>query len=146
MNRTARFPLILAFVHFIAACATAGNSPVGTWTGRIVVDISKITTKPDPQTMARIRQGAQQAKKIVISMTFKSNKTFAENFTGGQAPSKAQTGTWSQSGNTVTLTGSEKRPDGKLHSQVFTMAKNGKTLSLSSTGPIGIVSEIIFSR
>jgi len=147
MNRPARLPLVVAFVLFSAACAIAGTSPVGNWTGRIVVDTSKMATKPDPQTQEKIRTGIQAAQKVVISMTFKANKTFTAKTSGGPVAGKTQTGTWSQSGNTVTLTRSDKAPDGKLHSQVFTMSKNGKTLSFTIPGgAMGIVTKIVFSR
>jgi len=146
MKHSFRLALILGFALSLVAAALA-SSPVGTWTGRIVVDTSKMTPPKDPQTQSAIRQQIQMAQKIMITITFKADKTFTAKSTGAPRPPKTQTGTWSQSGNTVILTPTQASPSGKPLSQSFTMSKNGKTLTSTLPGAqMNIVTKIVFSR
>lgn len=114
--------------------AFADTNAAGNWKGHIVFDTSKSTIK-DPATQKLAQQQMESAKKLLISLNLKSDKSF----TGGPP---ASTGKWSQSGSKVSLT-----PKGqKQPTQVFSLSKDGKTLSYDLPTNMGIKAKIVLTK
>ena len=80
------------------------------------------------------KQQIAAAKKLVISIIFKADKTFI----GNPPPSN---GTWSVSGNKVNLS-----VKGKANAQTFTLSKDGKTLICNLPSNQGIKSKIVLIK
>lgn len=130
LNRIASLLTLVA----LSGMALADQSAAGNWKGRIVFDSTKSTIK-DPATQKLAQQQMDSAKKIAITLNLKGDKTFA----GGPPPS---TGKWSQTGNKVSLT-----PTGQTKvKQVFTLSKDGKTMTYELPTNQGIKAKIVLTR
>lgn len=126
--------IFLSIIAVSSVWAMADKSAVGNWKGHIVFDASKSTIK-DPATQKLAQQQMDSAKKVVVTLNLKSDKTFS-----GGPPSS--TGTWSQSGNKVTLV-----PKGQTKAkQVFTLSKDGKTLTYDIPNNQGISAKIVLTK
>ncbi len=70
--------------------------------------------------------------KMHTTITFKGDHTFTATVSGikGMSGGMKQTGKWSQSGNTVSLTS----PDRPGHSRKFTFSKGGRQMTSSMEG------------
>lgn len=119
------------------------SSVVGNWTGKIHSPMPPARPGETPQQAqmrAKVMQAIANAK---ISLNLKANKTFT---LGASVPGKAgqsQPGTWSQSGNTITL--NMKTPQGP-QTEKATLSANGKTLTLIPSKQGGGRATITFSR
>ena len=120
---------ILAFSALTLSVAAFAVDISGVWTLQIQMDVSKLPA--DQQTKAKA-----QLSKFKSTVTFKKDKTFSAVSSGTpDGKSHTSTGTWSQTGDTVTLT--TKTSDGKAvkgGSQVVKLSKDGKTMSTSVSG------------
>lgn len=133
----------------LAAVAFAA-SPVGNYSGKIVLDKSKLPKGQNAQQQKMIDDGIAQVAKMKVDLAIKSNKTFNITMSGGplSKPSTAE-GTWSQSGNTVNLKTTKqdgKKVEGKAgQTQTMTMSKDGKTLTLDGASQ-GMPGKMVFTR
>lgn len=120
---------ILAFAALSLSVVAFAADITGVWVLQIQMDVSKLPA--DQQAKAKA-----QLTKFKSTVTFKKDKTFSAVSAGTpDGKSHTSTGTWSQSGDTVTLT--TKTSDGKAvkgADQVVKLSKDGKTMSTSVTG------------
>jgi hypothetical protein len=89
-------------------------------------------------------------KKVVINLTLNANKTFsiAAQNPDGSGKNKTATGTWTQTGNKVTIniTKEDGKPaTGTEKSQTLTVAANGKSMILIPQGAKG-QGKVVFVR
>lgn len=119
---------------------------VGVWKGHVVVDTSKMSKTLTPQQQQMIQQSIAATKSMVITLTIKANKTYTASVSGAPGAPSTDTGTWKQSGNSVTMTGSKPGPSGKPDSQTMTLSKDGKTMTLSMPAQMGVSAKVIFSH
>ena len=134
MNTTRRLLVGLAAIS-LCALSLASN-PVGHWRGKIHLDASKMpkSSQMDAEQQKKfMAQMKTMMEKMVIELNLKKDHTFIVHVTGApnQAGSQDQHGTWSQKGDTLTLTGSKDTSHGK-GSQNFHISHNGKILTLDS--------------
>lgn len=113
----------------------AATNVVGTWTGRIILDMSKMPKPTNPQQQQTMKKMMDQLAKMRITLKLKANKSFSVSAPAGPG-GKPQTGegTWTQSGQTVTIT--VKTENGKpatgqsAQPQALSLSKDGKTMTL----------------
>lgn len=116
----------------LAAVSLAGDI-AGKWKGSIVIEADK-------ETMAKINASGKQ-NLPTVTLEFKADKTYTATQTGGPDKSTHKSsGTWSQSGNKVSVT--PKTRDGKAVTgeqakpKVYTLSKDGSTMSMDMSAQI----------
>ena len=129
--------IFLALIALAAFCtsAFAGPSPVGTWKGHIVLDVAKLPKAPNPQAQKMMDEQIAKAKAAVIKLTFKANKTFTATSTGMPGSDNSDNGTWTQTGNTVTIKSTKPSKNPQVPTkptQNLTLSSDGKTMTLSA--------------
>jgi hypothetical protein len=121
----------------VAALATAGPNPVGTWTGHIHV------TPPanmNPQQKQLAEQQLALLAKTVLTLALNSDHTFKAMMKRPNAPApQTDGGKWTLSKNIVALSGGKGGP------RQFTLSANGKTMKATVPGG-GAKIEIEFDR
>ncbi len=128
MNQIFKVGVSLCALAVLATAAMA-DQLTGTWHGHIKIDVSKMTAPPAAQK-AKMMDAVSKAQQMEMTLNLKADHTFTVN-----TPNRPnQTGTWSVSGSSVTL---QAQSNGKNigPSQVFTLAKNQKTMYLSQKDP-----------
>lgn len=131
----------------LSSSVLAGSNAAGTWKGHITLDTSKMQKQKDPKVQAQIMDSLKKAASVTINLTLKPNKTYSATTTGGPVANQPpDTGTWSQTGNSVTMTSTKKKTPAKSDTQTLTMSPNGKTMSLTLPSMMGIVAKVVFSR
>lgn len=138
MNLSRCFAALI--VGMTVSLAIASKSPVGTWTGHIVVNFPKAT----PQQEQQMAQAKAMLAKMKVSLTFKGDHTYISTQSGGPMGSKTDNGKWSQAGDDVTITSLGTGP-GKGIAQHFQMSKDGHSLKLDTSRMGGSV-KVTFTR
>ncbi len=96
----------------LAAFAIAAGDPVGTWNGKLQIDMKKLMAQMEPMmksaTPAQKAQFTEQMKKVAdVTLLLKLNKdktaTIRSSAPGAKEPPKDATGTWSLSGSQVSV-------------------------------------------
>ena len=136
------FKRILATAAIVATFVTASiaASPVGSWTGRIVLDkMPAIPANTPPEQKKMINDMISKLKLYRIAMVVKGNKSFTITappmpMMGDKTGNKAE-GTWKQSGTKVTFTTTKdngKAPVGEnAKPKDATLSADGKTLTFA---------------
>ena len=144
MNFSRSTALALSLCVF-ATVASAAPTPVGTWKGKISVNLGKDAT---PQMKQQLPMMKAMIEQMSISITFNKDKTYKSTSSSGAAPkgSKPQeeSGTWSQSGLTVTINNPKATRGPK--SQNATLSKDGKTMTITppAQGPMEV--KVVFTK
>ena len=132
MNAFRRFALAAVCLS-ICAAAIASPNLVGKWKGRItgLPSMGKATT---PQQQKMMDSMMVKIKAMVINLTLKADKTFTITVSNSPMPAanNSDSGTWSQKGQSLILTGKGK--SGKPHTQTLDLSKDFKTISHSERG------------
>jgi len=125
----------------LAVGAFAAHSPVGTWKGKIKLDLAKVPGSSNPQTHQALLKQQEKISKSTVMLTLSPNHRFEMKVTGAASASlnKTTKGTWSLQGDKLTLLADQKG----MHPNPFTMAKDGKSFSVSL--PNGIAA-LTFTR
>jgi hypothetical protein len=114
---------ISRLVLTLAACAVSiaafAQSPVGSWNGKL--DLSGVHAK-DAKEKQMVDQMKTMMASTVIKLTFKGDHTYSMAFSMGKGQGMTETGKWSQSGRTVTVTGKNGKPE------QLTLNANGKQM------------------
>ncbi|HVT14491.1 MAG TPA: hypothetical protein VHE55_19680 [Fimbriimonadaceae bacterium] len=138
---------------FVVATAVAALSVqvlaagvVGVWKGHIVVDSSKMDKTLTPQQQQMMKQSIAATKSMVITLTMKADKTYSASVSGTPGADNADTGTWKQAGNKITMTGSKPGPGGKPDVQTLVLSKDGKSMTMTLPGQMGVSAKVIFSH
>lgn len=124
MRLSVRIAVVLS--ASLACLAAASQSPVGTWSGKIDASQAKPKDDGERQMLAAMKPmlGQFRAKLVV-----KADHTYSAEFTGDQkGGTTKESGKWSQSGQTVTIT------DPKGKTQKLVMSSNGKIM-INTPGP-----------
>ncbi|HWD42083.1 MAG TPA: hypothetical protein VG944_24810 [Fimbriimonas sp.] len=125
--------LTFALATFAVASSFAA-SVVGTWHGHVDLRGLKIPANAPPDQVKSVKA---MFSKMKLDLTLKANKTFSVSYAGlGEKPG-SDSGTWSQSGNKVSL-------KVKGHPQVATVSANGKSMVMIA--PNGLGFKVIFTR
>jgi hypothetical protein len=147
MNRITR-GIVVAALASLSATLMAANI-VGTWKGKVTVDLSKAPKAQNDQQRAMMDKILADVRKMDIRLTIRANKTFAA--VAKRSPSRPgpqnTEGTWKQEGSTLWLTSLkvDDKPAKDKKPQRFQILENGKKLSLNQEGmPTWI--KIIFTR
>lgn len=131
----------------LAAIALSAPDPVGTWTGRVVVDASKMDKTLDPNTRKQIEKQSLAASSAVIRLTLKSNKSYTASTTGGPRVAKPDVGAWKQSGNKIILTSTSKEMVGNpAATQTFLISAKGDMLTLNLPSYRGVTAKLVLKR
>lgn len=120
----------------------------GTWVGKVQTDITKFPEK----YRAQVKEGLAKTK---LSITFKANHTFTSTGSGPDGKAHVSTGSWKQTGNSVTIT--TKTYDGKPRTgdpaRTLALSRDGKTLVMKmdtktnqKTGTTAPSVQIIFTK
>ncbi len=133
-------PAFLLAASLAAAVASAAN-PVGTWTGKFLIKMPPVPASATPQQKQMMTKMMAQVKAGRITMSLKANKTYTAKITGmPMVPNGGnETGTWSQTGNAVTIK-DNKRPN---NPQKLTMSADGKKMTLLLPNGQG---SVVFTR
>jgi hypothetical protein len=141
--------LFFAVPLILASLAMAAD-PAGTYSGKILIDKSKMPKAPNPEQQKQMDAMFAKIGLMKINLVMKSNKTFTISMEGGPLPKKNDAqGTWSQKGDTVTM--KTTKQDGKDVSgangqvQNLTLSKDGRTLTLDAAG-MGAPGKIVFTK
>lgn len=114
-------------------------------------DTSKMPAEQKKQVDAMI----QQMQAMTLKLSVKADKTFSitvpgQAMGGQKVPASTSTGTWVQSGKSVTMT-TKKRdgkdlPAGKGNSQTMTISADGKTMTMVPAGAEAQGVKIVFTK
>ncbi len=98
----------------------------------------------NPQQQQMMAQMKAAMEKMTLTLDLKKDHTYTVHMTGGPTGGGEHSdhGTWSQSGNKVTLTGSKDVRRGR-NSQEFALSKDGKTMSFNVPNGQG---NVVFTR
>ena len=138
MKRILRLGFIA--LPLILAAAVSAQSPVGTWTGKM--DFSAAKTK-NANEKTQLDMAKQIFQKMSMRLTMNKNKTYKLVIGGGpNGQSMTDTGKWSQSGKTITVTGKKGR------GEKMTISPDGKKMTMfppsGAGGPQGL--KMVFSK
>lgn len=157
-------PAFLAYCLVIVLIG-CGSGVTGTWTGTTEFDRSVLPNPTDPVRKALVEQVIKMSEESKVVMELKKDQTYSINTTGiprvtpgpaGQPPilstiNRLTTGTWSQTGNTISLkmltVDGQAVPDSNPII-VVTVSDDGKTLTMvppSAGRDIGS-SKVVFKR
>jgi hypothetical protein len=137
--------LVTAATAAIIVTTALAGSVVGTWHGKVTLDMSKMPKARNAQEQAQMTAAIAGIKKIRLEVTFNANHTYKGHSTDPTGKPVDSDGTWVQKGSQVTLTpqkhngkpvtGVEARP------KVYTQSKDGKTLFFLNRG-----AKVIFTK
>jgi hypothetical protein len=116
-------------------------SPVGKWKGKVGGQMPPLPANATPEQKKQYDSMKEMVAKIVINLEFKGDKTYSVVVTGSPQKAPPETGTWTQSGNTVTV---KSTKNGQTRTQPMTMSADGKTITMSPPG--GSTAKITFVR
>jgi hypothetical protein len=144
--KSSRLLSVLLLSVLLFAVATAA-SVVGSWKGKVVLDTSKMKKALNAAEQQRQQQMINSSKSLALTLVFKKDGTYSATATGAPQGT-TDSGKWSQSGNTITVTSSRKLANGTPSKpESFTMSANGKMLSMPLPGTnMGVTGKIIFTR
>src|SRR5438876_11018219 len=101
--------LVVVTAIVALSSAVAASTPVGTWKGHIIIDMSKLPKAPNPQAQQQMDQGVAKAKQIVVTLKLSANKTYTSDAVGAPGDPK-DNGTWSLNGKTLSITSKKTGP------------------------------------
>lgn len=141
---------ILAVAAFgVLAASGMAQNLVGVWKGKVEVDMSQLPKNLTPQQKQMMDQGLAVAKKMVITLNLRANKTYMASVTGlpqaaAQKGPNTNEGTWRVQGSKLFLTSVKEngKPAKSKTPQQFTIAPGGKSFWLQG-GPGG---KVVFRR
>jgi hypothetical protein len=150
MNLKRILPAALALA-VLATSALAATNVVGTWSGKVVFDTSKLPKPSTPEQKKQFDTAMAQLDKYRVTLKLKANKTFTVNSPAGFGqPAHAAEGTWKMRGQTVTLTTTKE--DGKKPTaesakpQDMTVAKDGKSITMLPPKGQAAMFKVVFKR
>ena len=151
MNAFIRF-FFVATAVLVFAAASLAVEVTGAWKGQIVIDARQMPKPTDQKQRQAMENGLAMIRRMVIDLNLRPNRTFAVRMSGGpqgQPPRRAE-GKWSQSGNRITLstTTEDGKPakKGPNSTQTFTLAPNGRTMSMTLPGHGPVTAKMVFRR
>lgn len=137
----------LAIGLCLAAPFALAASPLGTWKGKVTVNMAAMPGMPanmTPQQKAQAMKMIQTAtEKMRILITFKPNHTYTSSVTGAPMAqaNASSTGKWTQKGNTIMATSNDPRAKGRTNN--MTISANGKTMTAMAPNGFG---KVVFTR
>lgn len=148
---------ILAVLTALVVLTTAGlaQNLAGVWRGKIKIDMSAMPKNLTPEQRKGLETGLAMAKKMIITLTLRANKTYTAAVTGmpqmgPQSGKNASEGTWKIQGKTLWLTSLKEngKPAKSKGPQQFTIANDSKSFWLNSParGGMGAGSKLLFVR
>jgi hypothetical protein len=139
VNSLSRILLVLG--ASAAWASSYAQSAVGTWTGHIDVSAVKAADANQQKMMDSMKK---MFASTVLKLSLKADKTYSIVITGMGPSAKptTETGKWSQSGRTVTVSDKSGKP------QAMNLSANGKTMVMTPPsgkgGPAGM--KIVFTK
>lgn len=126
---------------FVGASLSLAQNPVGTWKGKMNIKFPAPPANAPPERKAQFETAKAQLAKAVILLTVKGNKTWNITTKGMPMPAGDAKGTWSQSGNTLTLKTdpNPQNPGRTAPPQAAKFSKDGKVLTISLPNNMGSV-------
>ena len=126
--------VVLSALASIMSIAAAAGPITGVWHGHVTFDVSKLPPMTDPNQKKMMMAQIKSQEQIKITLTLKGDKTFTIVAIGGPRQQPPVTGTYTATASVLTI-----RPvvKGKTIDQVFNIAKDGKSMTLSQ-GPASV--------
>jgi hypothetical protein len=139
MKNICRLAVVLTLCSF--AFAAFAQNAAGKWKGKIDTSAMKATNENERKGLAMMKK---MFEKAYINLELKSNKTYSVEMGGMGTPKPtSETGKWSQTGRTVSVTSTKK-------TEKMTISADGKTMIMlppaadASNMPKGM--KIVFKR
>jgi len=149
VNTTLKLTAVVAAVAALGTTAMAAPNAVGKWKGKIQFTLPKLPPNLTPQQRQMIDQQLAQVRKMTLNLNLQQGGKYSMLVTGGPAGMKnnTDTGTWSQSGNTVTIKSAKKSQNPQANKpQNLTLAANGRTMTLIMPPGMGMNGKVTFTR
>jgi hypothetical protein len=137
MKFASKASVVAAAVLLLATSALAATNVVGAWKGRLEINAAAMPKGETKEEQKMMETMMIKLKKVVMNLQVNANKTFTLSAVDLDGHAQKASGTWKQSGNTVTLniTKEEGKPKpSSTKSLVMTVAKNGKSMTLVPKG------------
>lgn len=127
--------LALLLAAAMVCTAAFAQSPVGSWKGKVKIDMSAMPKVTDPKQKEMMDKMLAQVQAMTITMNVKANKTFVVTIPAAMGqPGQTSEGTWTQAGNVVTVTTTKRNgkaaPDKKP--QKMTIQHGGKVMIMNA--------------
>lgn len=140
MSNAKRILSVGAVLAALVATTFAATNVVGSWTGRVSVDTSKLPQQSDPLAQKQMKTMRDMMAKVVLHVKLKADKTYTATTTGVPGgKEQKEAGTWSISGSTVTIkttTSNGKPATGQAaKAQKLALSKDGKTMTETQSSP-----------
>ncbi len=138
---------LLANLLAFGVAGLASADLVGQWQGVATLGPSNVAQGMDGDSLLKLQISKAFLKTLNYSFDFKADKSFVSLVTGEDIPRRNGKGTWTSSGNLVSITFVEE--NGKSRSQILsgTLSPDGKKLLISINSKPGLPpTKLVFKK
>lgn len=126
--------ILIPALVFLAIASIAQSGVLGTWKGKISIDMTKMP-KMEAAEKAKVEEQMKAVlSKMVMTLVFKADKTFTVTVKNlpGKTGDQSAGGTWKQTGNKIAMTTTTEngKPAKKKEVQTLIVSPDGKKLTM----------------
>ncbi len=134
---------LLAFSIAGFACADV----VGQWQGVATLGPSTVAQGMDGDSLLKLQISKAFLKTLNYTFVFKADKSFASLVTGEDVPRRNGKGTWTSTGNLVTIVFAEENGNRRNQTLGGTLSPDGKKMVISITSKPGLPqTKLVFKK
>lgn len=138
---------ILANLLAFAVAGIASADLVGQWQGVATLGPSPVAQGMDGDSLLKLQISKAFLKTLNYQFDFKVNKTFTSNVRGQDIPPRAGKGTWSNTGNLVTIFFTEENGAKRSQTLTGTLSPDGKKMVISINSKPGLPpTKLVFKK
>ena len=141
--------LLVPALAAVALIAFAQSGVLGTWKGKVTVNVAKLPKVDGKEGQKMIEQMKAMLSKMTMTLVMKPNKTFTVTVSNlpGKAANQSAGGNWTQAGTKVTLTTTTEngKPAKKKEVQTLMLSADGKKMNMNIPEANGAAS-VTFTR
>ena len=137
--------LAALIVLSIGVSALASPNVTGKWKGKLHISLPALPPNLTAEQKQAVAAQMAKVKAATIILNLKGDKTYTASAQGMPGTDQTDTGTWTISGNTLTMTSTKKKKKpGMDKPQKLTISSDGKTITLPIPG--GANNKAVFNR
>ncbi|MEI8282555.1 MAG: hypothetical protein WCG75_09145 [Armatimonadota bacterium] len=138
---------ILVNLLALAAAGLASADMIGRWQGIATLGPSAVAQGMDGDSLLKLQLSKAFLKTINYTFDFKADKTFASLVTGQDVPRRNGKGTWSATGNMVTIMFAEENGNKRSQTLNGTLSPDGKKMVISINSKPGLPqTKLVFKK
>lgn len=138
---------ILANLLAFAIAGLASADLVGQWQGIATLGPSAVAQGMDGDSLIKLQISKAFLKTLNYTFAFKADKTFASLVTGEDVPRRTGKGTWTNSGNLVTIVFAEENGNKRSQTLNGTLSPDGRKMVISIYSKPGLPqTKLVFKK